>query len=136
MEAAWSCMTPQGRDTSEHSRKERCGHLKHSQLHLAFSTLSRAFLCTCPSPSYIPPALLPAHSWELCVGLVLLPTPNQAPPGLSFSCCGHTLYLSGIVHTVLGYSYVGKSSRPFSQSCGTKDPDKEIPFQGSGDLIK
>lgn len=42
----------------------------------------------------------------------------------------------GIVHTVLGYSYVGKSSRPFSQSCGTKDPDKEIPFQESGDLIK
>lgn len=130
LEAAWGCMTPKEGTLQSTLERSTVGTLAFPAPPCLLNSL-QSLPVNLPQPLMHPPCSPPC----MLPG-ALVPTLNQAPPGLSFSCCGHTLYLSGILHTVLGYSFIGKFSRPSSQSYSAKDPDKKIPFQESGDLIK
>lgn len=129
LEAAWGCMTPKEGALQSTVERSTVG---------TFSIPSslQSFPVNLPQPLMhppcSPPCMLPGAA---CGSSLSSHSKPGSPRALSFLLWTHSVS-QGVLYTVLGYSFIGKFSRPFSQSYRAKDPDKEIPFQESGDLIK
>lgn len=135
LEAAWGCMTPKEGTLQSTLERSTVGTLAFPVPPCLLNSL-QSLPVNLPQPLMHPPCSPPCMLPGAACGSSLSSHSKSGSSRLSFSCRRHTLYLSGILHTVLGYSFIGKFSRPSSQSYSAKDPDKKIPFQESGDLIK